>query len=237
MKKLLSPSDKDSLFSGPIAWFMQNPVAANLLMVSILAIGFFSLQGLRIQGFPSIEANTIMIDVSYNSGSAKQSEEGIAIKIEQALQGVNGIKEIRSTSTLQGANIVVEKQDDYDLSLLNKEVKNKVDGIYGLPATAEKPIITQQKMEEHALWINLYGGDNQHELQKVARQFEDALLRSPAISKVEKTGWQTPEISIEVNEIQLQALSLTIGDIVQAVSAESLSKMAVSCALAMALSC
>lgn len=219
----LNASKRDTL-SGPIAWFMQNPVAANLLMVSILVIGFFSLQGLKIQGFPSVEANTIMIDVSYNSGSAQQSEEGIAIKIEQALQGISGIKEIRSTSTLQGANIVVEKQDDYDLSQLNKEIKNKVDGIYGLPITAEKPIITQQKMEEHALWINLYGGDNQHELQKVARQFEEGLLRLPAISKVEKTGWKTPEISIEVNELQLQALDLTIADIVNAVAAESLSE-------------
>ncbi len=216
--------EKESTLSGPIVWFMQNPVAANLLMISILVIGFFSLQGLRIQGFPSIDANTIMIDVSYNSGSAQQSEEGIAIKVEQALQGINGIKEIRSTSTLQGANIVVEKQDDYDLSRLNKEIKNKVDGIYGLPATAETPIITQQKMEEHALWINLYGGDNQHELQKVARQFEDALLRSPAINNVEKTGWKTPEISIEVNELQLQALNLTIDDIVRSIAAESLSE-------------
>lgn len=87
-----SPLEKESTLSGPIEWFMQNPVAANLLMISILIIGFFSLQGLRIQGFPNIDANTIMIDVSYNSGSAQQSEEGIAIKIEQALQGVNGIK-------------------------------------------------------------------------------------------------------------------------------------------------
>lgn len=224
MNKLLPNEANSSLLKGPIAWFMQNPVAANLLMVSILIIGLFSLQGLRIQGFPGIEASTIVIDVSYESGSAKQSEEGIAIKIEQALQGVNGIKEIRSTSTLQGVNIVVEKQDNYDLALLNKSVKNKVDGIYGLPDTAEKPIITQQKMEEYALWINLYGGDNQHELQKVARQFEDALLRLPTISHIEKTGWQIPEISIEVNELQLQALNLTIDDIVRAVSAESLSE-------------
>ncbi|MCG7531064.1 efflux RND transporter permease subunit [Psychrobium sp. MM17-31] len=216
--------DDKSLFTGPIAWFMQNPVAANLLMVSILVIGFFSLQGLRIQGFPSIDANTVMIDVSFDSGSAKQTEEGIAIKIEQALQGLNGIKEIRSTSSLSGANIVVEKEEDYDLSLLTKEVKNKVDGIYGLPDTAEKPIITQQKMEEHALWINLYGGDTQQALQKVARQFEDALLRLPAVNSIERTGWKTPEISIEVNELQLQALNLTISDIAQVIAAESVSE-------------
>ncbi|MCG8428519.1 MAG: efflux RND transporter permease subunit, partial [Chromatiales bacterium] len=84
--------------SGVIAWFIKNPVAANLLMLVILALGVVTALGLRIEGFPSVDPTTITVDVTYESGDARQAEEGIAIKMEEALQGIAGIKNIRSTS-------------------------------------------------------------------------------------------------------------------------------------------
>lgn len=209
---------------GVIAWFARNPVAANLLMASILILGVFSAAALRIEGFPAMDPTNIDIDVTYLSGSARQAEEGIAIKIEEALQGVEGIKEIRSTSTASGATVTVERNSSYDLEQLNDEVKNKVDGIFGFPGDAEKPVISKQLWEENALWINLYGDTDQQTLQKLARQFEQALLRLPAINKVVKTGWKTPEIAIEVDELTLQEHNLTLNDLAQRIGNESLSE-------------
>ena len=88
--------------SGIIAWFAANPVAANLLLVTILLLGILSTMSLRIEGFPSLEPNTISIEVTYETGSVRQNEEGVAMKIEEALSGVAGIKEISSTSTTSG---------------------------------------------------------------------------------------------------------------------------------------
>ena len=219
------PEPLHSRETGVIAWFAGNPVAANLLMMSILILGIISGFGLRIEGFPLIDPTSITVNVNYSSGNARQAEEGIAIKIEEALQGVEGIKEIRSTSTADGATVTVERVSGYDLERLNSEVKNKVDGIYGFPVAAEKATISKQLWEENALWIDLYGDIDQHSLQQLTRQFELALLRLPAINKVTKSGWQTPEIAIEVDEMALQAHGLTLGELARRVGNESLSEV------------
>lgn len=210
--------------TGIIAWFTRNPVAANLLMVIILIVGLSSALKLRVEGFPAFAPNTVSIDVNYPSGDAKQAEEGITIKIEQALQGVLGVKEIRSNSSGEGVNITVERISGYSLDTLNRDIKNKIDGIFGLPALAEKPIISQQQLQDHALWISIYGDTNQHDLQQLARTFEQELLRKNSINKVELHGWKKPEISIEVDENALQAYNLTIQDISQRISQESINQ-------------
>lgn len=206
---------------GVMAWFIHNPVAANLLMLLILFTGIGTALNLRVEGFPSVDPTNINIDVQFESGDAKQAEQGIAIKIERALQGTKGIRNITSTSTTQGVSLHIESQNDYDLDKLNTEVKNIIDGLGGLPEMAEKPVIYQQQWQEAALWISIYGDVNQHQLQQAASQFEDALLALPSINQVNKKGWQTPELAIEINEQQLQAYHLTLADVVEVIRAES----------------
>ena len=216
--------NSDSNHSGIIVWFAKNPVAANLLMVVILAAGIITALGLRIEGFPSSDPTTISVNVTYESGDATQAEEGIAIKVEEALQGTAGIKTIRSTSTGKGTTIQIERISGYDLDRLNSDVKNQVDGIFGLPIRAEKPIISQQLWEQSALWITLYGDVEQQRLQHYTRQFESALLALPSVNKVTKSGWRNPEISIEVDEHILQAYDLTLSDLAQRIGSESLNQ-------------
>jgi len=215
---------KSSTSSGIIAWFAANSVAANLMMLVVLILGIYTMLGLRVEGFPSLDPTTISIDVTYNSGSPRQAEEGIAIKIEEALQGVAGIKELRSISSGSGANVTVERSSNYDLEKLNDEVKNKVDAIFGFPQGAETPVITKQNWEEHALWINLYGTVERKQLHYYARKLEQELLRLTSINKVIKTGWQTAEISIEVDETVLQAHGLTLSQLANRVANESLTE-------------
>ena len=89
---------KKSYSSSIIAWFTANPVAANLLMILVIMLGVLESGQLRKEAFPSMDPRSLTISVSYDSGSAKQSEEGLAIKIEEQLEDVIGIKRITSTS-------------------------------------------------------------------------------------------------------------------------------------------
>lgn len=210
--------------SGVIAWFIKNPVAANLLMIMILTVGVATAVGLRIEGFPTLDPNTIAVEVVYESGDARQAEEGIAIKIEEALRDVPGIKKIMSTSTTKGVSIQIERDGSYNLDRLNSDVKNQVDGIFGFPSDAERPIVSKQLWRETALWISMYGETGQKDLQKVAQQFENALLALPSVKTVNRSGWRTPEIAIEVDELMLQAHDLTLDEVAQVVGEESLSE-------------
>lgn len=205
---------------GIISWFAANPVAANMLMVAILVLGVMSAFTLRIEGFPLLPPSSISIDVSFDSGSAKQAEEGIAIKLENALKGLAGIKEITSSSTPDGVHLTLTRIAGYDLDQLKQEVKDRVDAVNNLPAGAERPAISKPLWEEHALYINLYGELEQSQLQKVASQFESQLLQQAAITKVIRSGWRRPEISIEVDEYKLEALGLSIAELGERIGSE-----------------
>jgi multidrug efflux pump subunit AcrB len=206
---------------GIIAWFARNSVAANLLMIMVILLGVFSLSSLRREAFPSIEPDTISISISYDSGSAKQSEEGLAMKIEEQLEGVSGIKSITSTATGSGATVSVEKQSDYDLDTLLTDVKAKVDAISTFPADAKNPVIEKAEREEHSLWLQLYGDTDRQTLQQLADMLKNDLLAEDEISRVTISGWLDPMMVVEIDEARLQAYGLSLADVENAINASS----------------
>ncbi|MCV6609330.1 MAG: efflux RND transporter permease subunit [Amphritea sp.] len=207
---------------GWVAWFAANPVAANLLMLMILVAGIMSAMNLRVEAFPPLPPNSVSIYVSYDSGSARSAEEGITIKMEEALLGIQGIKKISSASDTNGSTITVERTSGYDLDTLYRDIKNRIDGIATLPAGAERPVISKATYLEDAVSVHVAGNVPQDVLQQTARQLRTQLLKNPAIERVNTNGQETPEISIEVDERRLQALNLTISDIAEQVAASSL---------------
>ena len=205
-----------------VAWFAGNPVAANLLMALILVAGVMSAISLRVEAFPPLPPNSVSISVIYDTGSARSVEEGVTTKIEEALQGVQGIKKVSSTSGTSNTSITVERVSGYNLDTLYRDIKNRVDGIATLPASAERPIISREIYLEDAVSVHLSGNVPQDILQQSARALRKQLLSNPAIEKVNTNGHHTPEISIQVDERQLQALGLTINDIAERIAASSL---------------
>ncbi|WP_051303575.1 efflux RND transporter permease subunit [Psychromonas aquimarina] len=207
--------------SSIIGWFAQNSVAANLLLVSVIILGVMSLNSLRKEAFPSMEPDMITVSVNYDSGDAKQAEEGIAIKIEDALETVAGIKRITSTSNVSGSTVKIEKQSDYSLQLLLSDVKTKVDAVYNFPADAEKPVIEKAQRQDHALWVQLYGNADRATLQSLAEKLKSDLLAKSGIRDLAIKAKAEPMISVEVDESKLQAYGLTISDISSVINAES----------------
>ena len=210
---------------GIIPWFANNPVAANLLLVLVIGLGVLQAGDLRKEAFPSIEPDSLTISVSYDSGSAQQSEEGLAIKIEEQLEDVSGIEDIASSSTASGATVTVEKKSDYDLDVLLRDVKNKVDAISTFPADAKSPVIEKAEREEHSLWLQLHGDADRHTLQQLADELKSDLLAKADISRVSKSGWLDPMMAIEVDEGRLQAYGLSLSDVEDAINQGSSSTM------------
>ena len=81
---------------GWIAWFAHNPVAANLLMLTILIVGAVTLWGIRTEGFPEPSPNVVAVDVEFDGGSPEEIEESVVVKMENSLDGLDGIYRIRS---------------------------------------------------------------------------------------------------------------------------------------------
>lgn len=213
---------------GIIAWFAQNSVAANLLMFGVILVGLFSVDGLRKEAFPSLEPDIVTVSVTYDSGDPVQAEEGIAMKIEEALETVSGIKHITSTSDSSGSHVSIEKETNYDLDTLLDDVKSKVDAINNLPVEADNPVIDKARMQEHALWVQLYGDTDRATLQDLAEQLKADLLSQSQIRDLEVKAKIDPMISVEVDEAKLQAYNLTLTDVSNAINAESSTSIATS---------
>ncbi|WED23023.1 efflux RND transporter permease subunit [Vibrio sp. JC009] len=206
---------------GIIAWFTRNPVAANLLMVLILVAGLISASNLSTESLPSIPPNSVFVDIQFNSGSAESAEEGIALKIEDALQGIAGIKRVDSTSTGQNVSVTITKTSGYDLDKLYEDVKNQINAINTLPQDAETPVIERAVRLRDVIFVNLYGEAEDQVLQKYAEELRSKLLANSKIQKVNYIGHKDQEIIIQVDESKLQAVGLSLLEVADKVSEAS----------------
>ncbi len=220
--------NRDDIPKGAIAWFAQNSVAANLLMIGVIIVGLLSFSSLRKEAFPSLEPDVVTVSVTYDSGDPVLAEEGIAVKIEEALETVSGVKRITSTSDASGSRVSIEKETNYSLDTLLTDVRTQVDAINNLPAEAEKAVIDKARMQDHALWVQLYGDADRATLQGLAESLKSDLLSQSAIRDLEIKATLDPVLSVEVNEGMLQAYGLTLTDISDAINAESSTSISTS---------
>ena len=207
-----------------IAFFIQHPLWANSLIVLTVIFGLLSMFNLGTSFFPELIPNQIYVKVAYPGASPLEMEEGVTIKIEEAVRGINDIDEIQSVSMENTATVTIIALQGSDMDNMLQEVKNAVDGINSFPEGAEKPIVYKQKshpMSERAATLTLAGDVDRYTLKEYADEFEDRLLRSKEISQVEISGLPPLEISIEVNEDELQRYNLRIEDLVAAVRANN----------------
>jgi len=190
-------------------------------MVTILGAGIFTALTVRKEGFPAFAAETVTVTVPIRGGTPENVERGVAIKIEESLQSVNGIDHIRSVSEEDIATITIQAKEGYPITQLLDDVKIQVDAIPSFPEQAENPVITETRRESTVLWVELYGDAPEKVLKETARRVRDELLRQPAISNVETVGSRDYEISIEPSEEKLRLYNLTFGELADAVSNNS----------------
>ncbi len=217
-----SSKDPSREARGPIAYMARNGVAANLLMFFILAAGFFSLRGLVQEVFPEISLDRVMISVPYPGATPDEIEESILRKIEEQIEAVDDIKEIRSTAAEGRGSVTVELQLGADVARALDDIKAQVDRIQTFPAGAERPEVSELTNRQSVIRLVLFGDVGERTLKELAYRTEDGLSELPVVSYVETTGIREYEISVEVPLHQLRALGLTLGDIASAVRGGSL---------------
>jgi len=207
---------------GIIAWFAANHVAANLLMFLIIVAGLISLSSIRKETNPEFELNTIQIRVPYLGAAPQEVEEGVVIKIEEAIQDLQGIKRIRSTSREGSGTVVVEVNLDADLTQVLSDIKLRVDAISTFPALTENPIIAKQEINNPVVMIALNGDLNELTRKQLGNEIRDELMQLPSVNSVVFFGDRPYEISIEVSEHTLREYGLTMSEISQAIRNSSI---------------
>ena len=192
-----------------IAYFIKFPIWANALIVITGIVGLLSLFLMPKSFFPEMNPNRVYIAVSYPGASPKEIEEGITTRVEESLNGIQGVKEITSKSTENVSNITVTGVEGINVDEMLQDVKNAVDGISQFPAGAEKPIVYAQTsrgmggMSNVVGFYSLYGPDNLWDLKKMAEKIERELLASKEISQIDVIGYPPIIIAVDIRENDL----------------------------------
>ncbi|MCG6202887.1 efflux RND transporter permease subunit [Psychromonas antarctica] len=189
-------------------WFIDNPVASNLLMVFTLIAGLLSLNTLRVESFPQIPPTQFTVTVTYPGGTAKQVDEGITQRVENAIRGIAGVKSVISTSQPEFSIVRVRKASGVDIERLIEDVRNRVEGINGFPTLAERPKIQREEFTNLAAFILVYGGNNDDLLQKVVTRVKNQLQNNPNISQIANLGKRKQELRIEPDLHKLKRYGL-----------------------------
>ncbi len=205
-----------------IAWFAHNSVAANLLMVCLIVGGLFTTATITKEVQPRIEINYITVTVPYRGGTPKDVEEGVLIKVEEAIQAIEGIKEMTSTAREGSGSVTVEVAPEYDVLEVLDKVKNRVDSISTFPAETERPIVRRNEWTNEVLWVSVFGDVDERTLKEAARQVRDDLTALPAVTRADMVGDRPYEIGIEVREETLRAYNLTLSEVASALRRSSL---------------
>lgn len=207
---------------GPIRWFIDNPIAANLLMVFLLIGGAAGLPALDKQFFPDPVVNKVQVSLSYPGAGPSEIEQQICVRIEEAVHDLNGVKEIRSTARQGMGTVVIEAEPDYDMQRLTSEIKGRVDAITSFPGDAERPVVSEVAHRHNMARVSLAGNIGERNLKELGERLRDDLAAQPDVSIVDLTSPRPYEVSIEVSEYSLRRYGLTFADVTAAIRNSSL---------------
>ena len=204
-----------------IRWFILNTVAANLLMVFIIIAGIFTLSRLRMEVFPDITIPIINVSVVYPGASPEDVEESICVKVEEQVQGINGLKRITSSSNEGYGSINIEVENGYDIDEVKDEVKSQVDAITSFPDDAEKPTIRSFDGQPEVITIAVHGYVDEASLLNIAENVRDEVSELPKITQT-RLGKKPREISIEISENTLQKYGISFDHVANKIRTSSM---------------
>ena len=206
------------------AAFARNVVFANILLGFFLIGGYLGATNMVRELFPEFSLDIITIGVPWPGADPEEVEEGIVRKIEEAIDGVEGIKQYDSASAENRAAVVVEVKENYDVFDVKERIRNQVDTVVDqFPEDAEEPIMEELTLRREVCLVALSGaGLTERKLKEWAEEVKDDLTALPGISQVRIFGARDYEIAIEISEEKLQEYSLSLGEVAALVRASNL---------------
>ncbi len=202
-----------------ITYFIKYHVAVNIVVLAFFVFGVAGALGLKSSFFPLVGSKNININVAYPGASPLEVEEGIVLKIEDNLKGLDGVERVTSTSRENSGNINIEIEKGKDIDFMLLEIKNAVDRVPSFPVGMEPLVVAKQEAIRQTISFAISGTDIPlPTLKQIGRQIENDLRGIDGISQINVTGYPAEEIEIAVNENSLLAYNLSFNEISQAVA-------------------
>jgi multidrug efflux pump subunit AcrB len=205
-----------------VAWFAENHVAANLLMLFLLLAGAVTGLTMKLEVFPEASLDRINVSVAYSGASPAEVEEGIVRKIEESVAGLAGIKRIDATAMEGYGYVSIEVMKGWDLNSLLDDIKAEVARINTFPDDAEEPVVREVVRKDRVIFLVIYGDVSEWTLKHLAERIRDDITNLKGVTLAEFIGVRKGEIHIEISESTLSQYGLTLGAVADTVRKASL---------------
>ncbi|MDQ8185037.1 efflux RND transporter permease subunit [Pelagicoccus sp. SDUM812002] len=206
-----------------IEWFTKNSVAANILMVAIVAVGVHSLLNkIVLQEFPDFPSRDITVTVPYPGSTPREVEQSIITRLEEELYDIDGIKEMTSRASSSSGTVTLEIEEGFSLAEAQDKIKNRVDSIRTFPVEAERPQVSMPERRERVITIVASGDLSEMDLKRLGEQIRDEVTNIEGITIASLKATRPYEISVEVSEDTLREYGLTLDSLTSAIRAHSL---------------
>ena len=200
-----------------IRWFVKNKVVANLLMMLIIITGATTIPMLKMEVFPEIDLNIINVSTVYPGATPSDIEEAICIKIEERLQGLEGVKRITSTSSENVGSVRIELLQGENINDMLDRVKAEVDAIDSFPENVEKPICKKIVGSNPVISVAVHGDLDDNILNKLTEDIKDEIDALPEITFSTIVADLETEIAIDIDEASLRKYDLSFQQIAQSI--------------------
>jgi multidrug efflux pump subunit AcrB len=207
-----------------IAWWANNTVAANLMMIGILIAGFIGFNSMEREMDPQVRFPGLQINVSWPGASPQDVEEQLVARIEEAVSDMDAIEWVRSYSAEGFGTVSILAEQQVDFNQFMNDVKIRVDSISSFPSDMEQPIVQQWINRDEFIRIAVHGDMTERELKRLAETLRREVAQLPAITVVQLFGTRNEEISIEVGEDALKRYGLTFSDVASAIRNSSMNQ-------------
>ena len=215
-------SSVDDEVHGLIGWFAKNHVAANLMMFAIIIGGFAGVFFLKKETFPEFQSGMIQIQVPYLGAAPEEVEKAVILRIEEAIESIEGIHEISSTASEGMGSVRVELKEGFETADMTDELKLAIDGISTFPNETERPMISEYRFMNGAVNIQLAGDLDEATMKELADTIREEVVALPDVSSAEVMGSRPFEISVEISESTLRQYGLTLDGVSQVIRRWSL---------------
>ena len=204
-----------------IAWFVKNPVAANLLMVAMFVSGIFGFSKLEREFIPGVTVNGMTVSVAWNGASPRDVNEQIVTRVEEAVDGLDGIDYIEANASEGSASINIRTKLGIDYDKVLDEVKNRVDGIQNLPPDSFRPQVFRWDVPVDIMYVALHGQVDRLTLQRAGNDLRLKITQVPGLQLTEQLTKVPEQVTIEISEEALRRYNLTFSQVSQAISGSS----------------
>lgn len=211
-----------------VGFFIKYPIWTNAFIIIISLFGLWSLMNMKSSFFPELDPMKISIQVMYPGASPEEMEEGVAIKIEQAVKGLNEIEHVSSTSSENFCSISIEAYQDADMDELQSEVENAVNSINSFPQGAEKPVIKRIKTGGMASTVMIIGISQKNasltpmDLRLKAQEIENELLNDKSLTQIRKDVFPNVELIVEARETDLLRYGISFDELARTIASKNI---------------